>query len=83
MELYEISVVSVPMNPYALCKSMSDCFEKEETVEEQPETVEEEKVEETPNKEELTSEDFEKVAKNLKETEVIAEPVEAPVMSEI
>ena len=41
LELYEISVVSVPMNPYALCKSMSDCFEKEEEVEETQEVVEE------------------------------------------
>lgn len=34
LELYEISIVSVPMNPYALMKSMSDCFEKEEAEEE-------------------------------------------------
>lgn len=34
LELYEISIVSVPMNPYALMKSMADCFEKEEEVEE-------------------------------------------------
>jgi len=67
LELYEISIVSVPMNPYALFKSMSDCFEKEEEVEETQEVVEdvsetveepteekvEEKVEETPVEEEV------------------------------
>ena len=67
LELYEISIVSVPMNPYALFKSMSDCFEKEEEAEETQEVVEdvsetveesteekvEETVEETPVEEEI------------------------------
>lgn len=35
LELYEISVVSVPMNAYALMKSIEDCFEVKE-VEEDP-----------------------------------------------
>ena len=30
LELLEISLVSIPMNQYALMKSMNDCFEKEE-----------------------------------------------------
>ena len=34
LELYEISVVSVPMNPYALSKSVSDLLEIEEKAEE-------------------------------------------------
>lgn len=35
LELYEISVVSVPMNPYALSKSVEDLFEVEETEDEE------------------------------------------------
>lgn len=40
LELFEISLVSIPMNPYALTKSMANCFEeiKEETVENTEET---------------------------------------------
>lgn len=34
LELYEISVVSVPMNAYALMKSIEDCFETEEVEDE-------------------------------------------------
>lgn len=34
LELFEISVVSIPMNPYALTKSMANCFEKEAEAEE-------------------------------------------------
>lgn len=34
LELFEISLVSIPANPYALTKSFSNCFEKEEEVEE-------------------------------------------------
>ena len=33
LELYEISVVSIPMNPYALSKSVQDMFEVEENEE--------------------------------------------------
>ena len=41
LELYEISIVSIPMNPYALTKSMSNCFEvetKEEETVSEPDT---------------------------------------------
>ena len=42
LELYEISVVSVPMNPYALSKSVEDLLEVEESEEEtENEAVEE------------------------------------------
>lgn len=85
LELYEISVVSVPMNPYALCKSMSDCFEKEESVEEQPETVEEEKVEETQTPEQA-EEVIEETAETVEETteENVEEKVEeTPVEEEV
>lgn len=42
LELYEISVVSIPMNPYALSKSVEDLFEvKEEEAEETPGSIEE------------------------------------------
>lgn len=40
LELYEISIVSIPMNPYALTKSMSNCFEVETKEEEIQEPVE-------------------------------------------
>ena len=45
LELYEISVVSVPMNAYALMKSIEDCFEVEEVKEEKNKETEEEKTE--------------------------------------
>lgn len=80
LELYEISVVSVPMNPYALSKSIEDSLEVEEneetensdpveeTVEEeQTETVEEEKVEEN---------DEEKSVETVAESEQTEETVE-------
>lgn len=35
LELYEISVVSVPMNAYALMKSIEDCFEVKEVEEDE------------------------------------------------
>ena len=44
LELYEISVVSIPMNPYALSKSVEDLLEVEESVEEQKEESSEENV---------------------------------------
>lgn len=39
LELFEISVVSVPMNAYSLMKSMQDCFELKEIAEEEKEVV--------------------------------------------
>jgi len=52
LELFEISLVSIPMNPYALTKSMANCFEevKEETVEpEQPVENTDEEITTDPN----------------------------------
>lgn len=69
LELLEISLVSIPANPYALRKSINDCFssksvempeEKIKTpVEETEEVVEEEKKDEevVENEEEINSED--------------------------
>ena len=58
LELYEISVVSVPMNAYALMKSIEDCFEVKEVeeeenkeTEEKTETVETEVFDESENQE--------------------------------
>lgn len=62
LELYEISVVSVPMNPYALSKSVEDMLEVEESEEENAdpqeadESVEEEIVEESETVEEKVEE---------------------------
>lgn len=39
LELFEISVVSVPMNAYSLMKSIGDCFELKEVAEEEKEVV--------------------------------------------
>lgn len=39
LKLFEVSVVSVPMNPYSLMKSMQDCFELKEVAEEEKEVV--------------------------------------------
>lgn len=78
LELYEISVVSVPMNPYALSKSVEDLLEveeheeaednqeTEENVEEsETEEVVEEKVEE--NEEEKAIEDWSEIDQNVEE----------------
>ena len=58
LELFEISLVSVPANPFALVKSFDSCFAKEEEQEEEKveeetteEVVEEEKIEEAPAEE--------------------------------
>ena len=71
LELFEISLVSIPANPYALTKSMSNCFEevKDEVVEE---PKEEEKVEEEEEKveAEVESKNTEEVKEEEKEVEV-------------
>ena len=60
LELYEISVVSIPMNPYALSKSIEDLLEVEESVEEKKEeVVESEEVESSENDETAESESTE------------------------
>lgn len=75
LELYEISIVSVPMNPYALMKSMADCFEKEEEVEETQEVetawVCKEEWETTEANEEETT--------TINEEETVEEPTEEKV----
>lgn len=83
LELYEISVVSIPMNPYALSKSVEDLLEVEETeesdeadedeseeeneVEAIAEVADEEKVEESENKSEEKRE--EKALEEWEETD--------------
>lgn len=96
LELYEISIVSVPMNPYALVKSMSNCFEQEEVDEwdateevaenvetEQPENNDVENVE-TENTENVETEEKEIVDENVNvtEEEKVDEPTEEPVTDE-
>lgn len=46
LELFEISLVSVPANPFALVKSFDSCFKAEEEIETAEEPKEEEAVEE-------------------------------------
>jgi hypothetical protein len=41
LELFEISLVSVPANPFALVKSFDSCFKAEEEMETAEETTEE------------------------------------------
>lgn len=65
LELYEISVVSVPMNPYALSKSVEDMLEVEET-----EEVEEDKVADVIEHETAESEAEEKVEENDEEKSI-------------
>lgn len=57
LKLFEVSVVSVPMNPYSLMKSMQDCFElkevesgEKEVVAENAKTTEEEKKSDSEDK---------------------------------
>ena len=85
LELYEISVVSVPMNPYALSKSVEDLLEVEESEDEEETT--EENDEETPIVDESeTEEKFEdedqpldiqaEVPEEKKDEEIESETVE-------
>jgi len=73
LELYEISVVSIPMNPYALSKSVEDMFEAEDVEEESEEENDvvaeiEAEAEETDKHD---AEDFEKeIEENSEETSV-------------
>lgn len=84
LELYEISVVSVPMNPYALSKSVEDLLEvedhededlsEEETSEEVEEAVEEKPAEvEEEKKEESEEPKAEELPNEEVETEEIVE----------
>lgn len=56
LELFEISVVSVPMNAYSLMKSIGDCFELKEVVAENAKTTDWEDQEEKPADEDKESE---------------------------
>lgn len=67
LELYEISVVSVPMNAYALMKSIEDCFEVKE-VEEDP-VEDEEAIEGTSIDWEVNIEHWEEVIEEEETTE--------------
>ena len=76
LELFEISLVSVPANPFALVKSFDSCFkaeEDEETAEEpKEEDVEEsneQKTEEIAHEEETWAENEENVEEEVKEEE--------------
>lgn len=80
LELYEISIVSVPMNPYALFKSMSDCFEKEEEAEETQEVVEETQ---TPEQAEEVVEETAETVEETTEENVEEKVEEAPVEEEV
>ena len=89
LELYEISLVSIPANPYALMKSMDSCIEvvkKEEEVEikevksleteetkEEKEESSEEEVVETPTTPEEEKEDVEIKEEEKTEEEVVEE----------
>lgn len=58
LELFEISVVSVPMNAYSLMKSMQDCFELKEVAEEEKEVVAE-NVKTAEDQEEKSADEYE------------------------
>lgn len=86
LELYEISVVSIPMNPYALSKSVEDMFEAEDVEEEADEEVEdkeedlqeevvEEWKEEENNEEEIADDDDITDNEEVKEEEIEEEKV--------
>lgn len=69
LELYEISVVSVPMNAYALMKSIEDCFEVKEVEEEATEEAEE--IEGTSIDWEVTIEHWEEATEEDPEEETL------------
>ena len=71
LELYEISVVSVPMNPYALSKSIKEMFE-----------IEEKDVDENENNESNESEEAETPTEDKTEEEIPNEEVETKETSE-
>jgi len=67
LELFEISLVSVPANPFALVKSFDSCFKAEEEIETKEENVEETPVENETESE--TSEVEEESQENVQEEE--------------
>ena len=84
LELFEISLVSVPANPFALVKSFDSCFKAEEDEETAEEPKEEEAVEESneqeseeiAHEEETWAENEENVEEEVKEEESEEEAVE-------
>ena len=82
LELYEISLVSIPMNPYALSKSIDWCFEKEEEVlNNNTIEMEENKVEETVETETVETVEEETV-ENTESSEAVSEESEVKEASE-
>lgn len=63
LELFEISLVSVPANPFALVKSFDSCFKSEEEVE----TKEDEEPKAEEEKEEVVEADNEELSEEEKE----------------
>ena len=63
LELFEISLVSVPANPFALVKSFDSCFKSEEEIE----TKEDEEPKAEEVKEEIVEEDNEELSEEEKE----------------
>jgi len=80
LELYEISVVSIPMNPYALSKSVEDLLEAEEVEEweksEFPTLWEEEKEEAEVEEEKEAENEEETPVQTVAESEQTEEAVE-------
>lgn len=59
LSLFEISVVSVPMNAYSLMKSIGDCFEIKEAPEEEQKKTDSEEQETTEDQEEKSADEDE------------------------
>ena len=68
LELFEISLVSVPANPFALVKSFDSCFKAEEEIETAEEPKEEEAVEEKEDLQEEVVEEWKEEENNEEET---------------
>lgn len=68
LELFEISLVSVPANPFALVKSFDSCFKAEEDEETAEEPKEEETVEEKEDLQEEVVEEWKEEENNEEET---------------
>lgn len=61
LSLFEISVVSVPMNAYSLMKSIGDCFEIKEATEEEQKKTDSEEQETAEDEEEKSADEDEEV----------------------
>lgn len=59
LSLFEISVVSVPMNAYSLMKSIGDCFEIKEATEEEQKKTDSEEQETAEDQEEKSADEYE------------------------